>query len=89
MMGAMSYSSRHWLCKESTIGPTVEPTKNSFAVATFGGNSGGRDDIFIAIARDRKDNSKLCTYDIDDVDRLLIANYIAGVTLSLKDKAAH
>lgn len=87
MMGAMSYSSRHWLCKESTIGPTVEPNKNSFAVATFGGNSGGRDDIFIAIARDRKDNSKLM-YDIDDVD--LLANYyIAGVTLSLQDKATH
>ena len=38
------------MCRESTNGPTVEPTKNSFAEVAFGGSNGGLDDddIFIA-----------------------------------------
>jgi len=47
MIGEKSYVRRHWLCSESTNGPTVEPTTKSFADVTFGGRSGGRDDIFM------------------------------------------
>lgn len=31
-IGAMSYCNKHWLCNESTIGPTVAPVKNNLEV---------------------------------------------------------
>jgi len=53
VMGAISYTRRHWLCKESTTGPTVEPAKKRFAAVARGGSRDECDGSFMEWCMDK------------------------------------